>query len=63
MIINDNIKVKNHLKFDSNVEEDYSNAVTSENSNNYNKNPLRINHDININKNIPPNNDEEEKIL
>lgn len=61
MIINDNIKVKNHLKFDSNVEEDYSNAVTSENSNNYNKNPLRINHDININKNIPPNNDEEEK--
>jgi len=61
MKINDNFKVKKQLKFDLNKEEDYSNAVTSENSNNYNKNPFRLNNDKIISKNISSNNEEEEK--
>ena len=61
MKINDNFKVKKQLKFGSNKEEDYSNAATSENSNNYNKNPFRLNNDKIISKNISSNNEEEEK--
>ena len=50
---------KNKINFDSNKEEDYSNAVTSENSknsNNHNKNPFRLTHEKNFSNNISPNN-------
>ena len=58
--LNDNIKVNRHIIFNSNKEEDYSNAVTAENSNNYNKNYFKLNHDKN--NNISPNFNEDETI-
>ena len=48
--LNDNIKVSRQTLFNSNKEEDYSNAATSENSNNYNKNYIGINQDKSPNK-------------
>ena len=62
--INDNIKVNKKTNFDSNKEEDYSNAVTSENSNNYNKNYFRLNHDKSkSNCNISPDNNNNEEFI
>ena len=58
--LNDNVKVNRHIIFNSNKEEDYSNAVTAENSNNYNKNYFKLNHDKN--NNISPNFNEDETI-
>ena len=62
--INDNIKINKKTNFDSNKEEDYSNAVTSENSNNYNKNYFRLNHDKSkSNCNISPDNNNNEEFI
>ena len=62
--INDNIKVNKQINFYSNKEEDYSNAVTSENSNNYNKNYFRLNHDKSkSNCNISSNDKDNEELI
>ena len=53
--INENNKVNRHIIFNSSKEEDYSNAATAENSNNYNKNNLGLNQEKNNNNsNTPP---------